>query len=854
MEKREILESSVGFLYKTMLERDPCKRRVKPVKPHLLQLDFAGLDGSSDDSDFKVTNDDDDDDDDDDGDDDYSDDDSDDGRDSNCDKKYDDDDDNEEACDSITHSNGVDVNIDGKLPSRPSLIEKKELSADGKIGSSPGKMLKLLVCCICLGDYSEQDNEIVECDSCGASVHEGCYGITEVESFDSSASSASTEPWFCDACKAGVKPHCELCPNSGGIYKETDASRWVHLVCALYIPGVAFGDVDKLSNITLFEMSYAKWGAKECSLCQDDRFSRTGICITCDAGMCRTYFHVTCAQREGLLTEASPDEEIADPFFAYCKQHADKQLVNVKRRNWLVVQSCMKNFESHLCDKDKLRVQRKLTTHQQLFVAAKEQQAAAWVPTVKMPRMLITSAHALGQLLKKAELFGITQMESVTDIRKKWHISPTLSVDYVGYYLDRNMRIDNMKCHVQELLSQRNKLEAQETLLHNRYEQLSRDVACLRSNSKDLQEKGETLWNAVNRLAARRLRWKGTVHFQNLSKSSPQKISALSPTTLLNRCDTCKKTHNQHLLVKCDKCHKHHHLGCLDPPLTRMPKKTKLQGWQCSRCACQSSSGDDHDVLSTEPRQLRKKYLIHEPVKYTSMFVNPLAFRKRRQGRRIRARKNKSTISNSQKNRIDMSETVDSNHDVNMIDDVHQRHNDMSSSIDDVKLKSISGLQHNTDVADLSPKDELRMVAPSTSPTVHAEKPPVINSETATGTLQASHHRLPRKRSRNVLSSCYRHKPMKRCVPKRRLGPNLKKSTLSTVKSQVTKACSERIVEKLNSCEEINTLDVHCATSSKIQIATSREFFYSSRNDPMRRSLSLPVSSAVIEISDDESI
>jgi hypothetical protein len=30
---------------------------------------------------------------------------------------------------------------------------------------------------------------------------------------------------------------CELCPVVGGVYKETDVGRWVHLVCALYVPG-----------------------------------------------------------------------------------------------------------------------------------------------------------------------------------------------------------------------------------------------------------------------------------------------------------------------------------------------------------------------------------------------------------------------------------------------------------------------------------------------------------------------------------------------------------------------------------------------------------------------------------------
>lgn len=40
--------------------------------------------------------------------------------------------------------------------------------------------------------------------------------------------------------------------------------RWVHLVCALYIPGVAFGNVEKLTPVTLFEMPYSRWGAKVC--------------------------------------------------------------------------------------------------------------------------------------------------------------------------------------------------------------------------------------------------------------------------------------------------------------------------------------------------------------------------------------------------------------------------------------------------------------------------------------------------------------------------------------------------------------------------------------------------------------
>jgi len=50
-------ESQMWLVF-CVADRDPSKRRVKPVDPHLLQLEFAGIGSSSDDSDFKVVTDD----------------------------------------------------------------------------------------------------------------------------------------------------------------------------------------------------------------------------------------------------------------------------------------------------------------------------------------------------------------------------------------------------------------------------------------------------------------------------------------------------------------------------------------------------------------------------------------------------------------------------------------------------------------------------------------------------------------------------------------------------------------------------------------------------------------------------
>ena len=131
--------------------------------------------------------------------------------------------------------------------------------------------------------------------------------------YSNTGSEASTEPWFCEPCMAGVKsPHCEVCPRVGGIYKETDVGNWIHLVCALYIPQISFFDQDRITKATLFELNYQvdrllmrkstncvfpqHWGKRHCTLCKDVKLARTGLCIECDAGMCRQYFHVSCAQ------------------------------------------------------------------------------------------------------------------------------------------------------------------------------------------------------------------------------------------------------------------------------------------------------------------------------------------------------------------------------------------------------------------------------------------------------------------------------------------------------------------------------------------------------------------------------
>ncbi|XP_077483322.1 PHD finger protein 14 isoform X2 [Amblyomma americanum] len=609
---------NVGFLYRTMVERDPSKRRVKPVENHLQLLDFADLGDSSDDSDFQI-------------DDHEKDLESDDQGDSseNMDDDDDDDDDEESSREASETeekfspaevANGVAEPVETKKVPKlivGDLIERarqRQSQARQRISGEGESSLKLkiTICAVCLGDISVEDDEIVECDCCSVSVHEGCYGITDSDSVMSTGSSSSTEPWFCDACRAGQKePICELCPNSGGIFKETDVGKWVHLVCALYIPGVAFGNVEKLTPVTLFEMPYSRWGAKSCVLCEDERLSRTGVCITCDAGMCKASFHVTCAQREGLLSEASM-EEIADPFFAYCKLHADKAIVRSKRRNWLALQSRNKNQATVQDPKEKARVERKLAWHRERYQRQHAERTPPWVPTQKMARLLTSSPWACRQLLRKAHLMGVSQpshlaAEGVADARRKWHVPPAFSLEFVSYFLDRSNRVTTMRRHLDELLQQNSELQDQEQALRQQYDKAVHQLEELKKEHAHMNECGTQYWKMLCDLTNKKLPVPTVLEARKPVAKPASRTSRRSDSgsSFLFECGVCKKSQDQHQLAKCDNCQLHYHLYCLDPPLTRMPKKTKSMGWQCSQCDKNSDEDKERHCDPNAPRRLR---------------------------------------------------------------------------------------------------------------------------------------------------------------------------------------------------------------------------------------------------------
>ncbi|KAL6055014.1 Protein Jade-1 [Balamuthia mandrillaris] len=187
-------------------------------------------------------------------------------------------------------------------------------------------------CCICNdGDHSEK-NLIVFCDGCDMAVHQACYGVPTLPS----------GAWYCDKCaivgkKASVT--CCLCGGTGGALKPTKRAKaeehskkeegkehqegevgdkdWVHVVCALWTPGVTWDDPETLHGPNFDGIDKRRFNLT-CTICRE----KTGACIQCKHKNCCTSFHPMCGRRHGLFVEIKPGKGDSVLFTAYCRKHS----------------------------------------------------------------------------------------------------------------------------------------------------------------------------------------------------------------------------------------------------------------------------------------------------------------------------------------------------------------------------------------------------------------------------------------------------------------------------------------------------------------------------------------------------
>ncbi|CAJ2506437.1 Uu.00g005670.m01.CDS01 [Anthostomella pinea] len=144
-------------------------------------------------------------------------------------------------------------------------------------------------CAICDDGDCENTNAIVFCDGCDLAVHQECYGVPFIPEGQ----------WLCRKCQLigrGV-PTCIFCPNSDGAFKQTNSSKWAHLLCAMWVPEITLGNHTFMEPVMDVEkVPKSRWKLT-CYICNQ----QMGACIQCGNKACYQAFHVTCARRARLF-------------------------------------------------------------------------------------------------------------------------------------------------------------------------------------------------------------------------------------------------------------------------------------------------------------------------------------------------------------------------------------------------------------------------------------------------------------------------------------------------------------------------------------------------------------------------
>ncbi|DAZ97083.1 TPA: hypothetical protein N0F65_001267 [Lagenidium giganteum] len=172
-------------------------------------------------------------------------------------------------------------------------------------------------CRVCFSDQGFLDDPIVQCETCDVAVHKYCYGIENVPEGDM--------PWYCDYCgdnesaDKSSPPPCALCPlkRPSSAFKKTVQDEWVHVVCALWAPGVQFSDVEHMNSVKNVPEAIEEMKGYGCAICKE-----TDGCIKCSRPHCLIYFHPLCGRESKGKFDMFMNE--SGQLRAYCPKHRSR--------------------------------------------------------------------------------------------------------------------------------------------------------------------------------------------------------------------------------------------------------------------------------------------------------------------------------------------------------------------------------------------------------------------------------------------------------------------------------------------------------------------------------------------------
>ena len=192
------------------------------------------------------------------------------------------------------------------------------------------------VCAVCFDDVVDSDDSMAYCGDCGISLHTSCYGPLNSHSkkhngkrrknYEDDDGLRRDLRGLCRRCEEQLDVYdtpCALCPRVGGAMKKTTADKWVHLQCALWIPGSIIPKDEDTQLVDLSGIEKKRIDKFPCNICN----KKKGAILQCMKKGCYKCFHALCGRIGGSFMEytevmnpATKRKEIIQEY--YCAKHA----------------------------------------------------------------------------------------------------------------------------------------------------------------------------------------------------------------------------------------------------------------------------------------------------------------------------------------------------------------------------------------------------------------------------------------------------------------------------------------------------------------------------------------------------
>lgn len=199
--------------------------------------------------------------------------------------------------------------------------------------------------CVVCGQLDPSMPHVV-CASCGLNVHTACYGMPSMYSMNSEPNKV----WICDCCDnsrgaqiADTNYQCKLCPTRGPVHaswlngqktsapdalKSTTEKSWCHMRCAVWTPGVSFGDATQYRDIDTSQIDEAAWDSL-CKICLDNGRQPKTLSLPALAN----YNSISQVSTKASA-EASQEDSITDRASSKCETPSNDAAIIANSSRW----------------------------------------------------------------------------------------------------------------------------------------------------------------------------------------------------------------------------------------------------------------------------------------------------------------------------------------------------------------------------------------------------------------------------------------------------------------------------------------------------------------------------------------